>query len=268
MYDYPYLKNFNEWCSSRNLQERTLNSINQSVNYFWNYYRDTSEHPPTLEAITGQDIRQFLVYLEVRQNRSIQTINKYVTHLKKYFSFLYDHQLMPNYVLTDIKGYSFDRTPHFCLDWIDNLEDIIAQSTVSLDAKKMLILIAHGYEPEKCLDLTLTKVKADKIITKQSYLATLSQPAGFDLIFHTKKGLPITALTSLSRRLLPDREVLNFNLTPGNLRLSYIYRLVNDSSLSDDDLMQKIRVNRKTITYYRDQAYKAKFIDFNPTWKK
>ncbi|QNQ82381.1 integrase [Lactobacillus sp. PV037] len=269
MYNYPYIKNFNEWCAGRNLRPETVISINQSINYFWNYYRDTSSHPPTLEDITGQDIRQFLVELEIRQNRSIQTINKYVTHLKKYFSFLYDHKLMPNYVLTDIKGYTFDRTPRFCLDWIDHLEEIVKNSAVSLDAKKILILIAHGYEPEKFLKLTLTRVKADKIITNSLYLTTLSQPLiETDLIFHTKKGLPITALTSLSRRIIPDREILNFNLTPGSLRLSYIYRLVNDSSLSDDDLMKLLHVNRKNITYYRDQAYKAKFTNFSPSWKK
>lgn len=267
MYDFPYIKNFNDWCSTRHLRPQTIHSINQSVNYFWNYYLANSSHAPTLDELTGQDIRSFLVNLETNENRSVQTLNKYITHLKKYFSFLYDHKLMPNYVLTDIKGHTFDRTPRFCLDWIDHLNEIIASDKINQDTKKLLILIAYGFKPEELLNLQVTDV--EKKINNSTYLTILSTPVLSDvppLIFHTKKGRPLSALPSLSRRILADREVLNLDLTPGKLRLCYIYRLVNDSSLSDDDLIRLIDCNRKTITYYRDQASKASFTKFNPNF--
>ncbi|MBP2057961.1 site-specific recombinase XerC [Lactobacillus colini] len=267
MYDFPYINNFNDWCSTRHLQAQTIQSINQSVNYFWNYYLTNANHTPNLDELSSQDIRSFLVNLEVNENRSVQTLNKYITHLKKYFSFLYDHKLMPNYVLTDIKGHTFDRTPRFCLDWIDSLDKIIANEKVSLDTKKLLILIAYGFEPNKLLGLTIADVQGK--INKKTYIDILSTPALPNLpqlIFHTKKGRPLSALPSLSRRILADRDTLNLDLTPGKLRLSYIYRLVNDSSLSDDDLTNLIHCNRKTITYYRDQATKASFIKFKPNF--
>lgn len=264
MHDFPYIKNFNDWCSTRHLRPQTVVSINQSVSYFWNYYLANSEHEPTLDLLTGQDIRSFLINLEVSEHRSVQTINKYVTHLKKYFSFLYDHELMPNYVLTDIKGHTFDRTPRFCVDWIDHLDEIVASSKVSLDTKKLLILIAHGFKPEELLSLqvpdTLTKVNNP---TYQEILASPKLDGVEPLIFHTKKGRPLSALPSLSRRILSDREILNLDLVPGKLRLSYIYRLVNDSSLSDDDLTRLIDSPRKSITYYREKASKASYTKFN-----
>ena len=85
---FPYEKNFNQWCSSQNLAPRTITSINQSIYYFWNYFLQNSNSEPTVGNVSAQDIRAFIDHLEQDQNKTISTINKYVTHLKKYFSFL------------------------------------------------------------------------------------------------------------------------------------------------------------------------------------
>ena len=113
---FPYEKNFNQWCSSQNLAPRTITSINQSIYYFWNYFLQNSNSEPKVSNVSAQDIRAFIDHLEQDQNKTISTINKYVTHLKKYFSFLYDHQLVKNYLFTDLHGYTFDLTPHICID--------------------------------------------------------------------------------------------------------------------------------------------------------
>ena len=78
------------------------------------------------------------------------------------------------------------------------------------------------------------------------------------LIFQTKTGKQISALTSLTRKIAPDKDILNFDLTPGKLRLSYIYYKVNNPSLSDLKLMEILHCNRKSLTYYRNQLDKLK----------
>lgn len=259
---FPYEKNFNQWCKSQNLAPRTITSINQSLYYFWNYFLQNSNSEPQITNVSAQDIRAFIDHLEQDQNKTISTINKYVTHLKKYFSFLYDHQLVKNYLFTDLHGYTFDRTPHICIDWIDQLDEIITWPEISLTCKKVLILIAHGFDPKNFLSLTTNNLEQVKNDNYQKILQanTLDNP----LVFQTKSGKEIAALTSLTRKIAPDKEILNFDLTPGKLRLSYIYYKVNDPSLSDLKLMEILNCNRKSLTYYRNQLDKLKLAPFTP----
>lgn len=259
---FPYEKNFNQWCTSQNLAPRTLTSINQSIYYFWNYFLQNSNSEPKVSNVSAQDIRAFIDHLEQDQNKTISTINKYVTHLKKYFSFLYDHQLVKNYLFTDLHGYTFDRTPHICIDWIDQLDEIITWPEISLDCKKVLILIAHGFDPKQFLNLSKANISRIKDSSYRSLLLTNTEEN--PLIFQTKTGKQISALTSLTRKIAPDKDILNFDLTPGKLRLSYIYYKVNNPSLSDLKLMEILHCNRKSLTYYRNQLDKLKLAPFTP----
>lgn len=259
---FPYEKNFNQWCSSQNLAPRTITSINQSIYYFWNYFLQNSNSEPKVSNVSAQDIRAFIDHLEQDQNKTISTINKYVTHLKKYFSFLYDHQLVKNYLFTDLHGYTFDRTPHICIDWIDQIDEIITWPEISLDCKKVLILIANGFGPKQFLNLSKANISSINNSSYRSILLTNTEEN--PLIFQTKTGKQISALTSLTRKIAPDKDILNFDLTPGKLRLSYIYYKVNDPSLSDLKLMEILHCNRKSLTYYRNQLDKLKFAPFTP----
>lgn len=260
--NFPYQKNFNEWCKSQNLAPQTITSINQSIFYFWNYFLKNSNSEPKITNVSSQDIRSFIDYLEQYQHKTISTLNKYVTHLKKYFSFLYNHQLVKKYLFTDLHGYTFDRTPHICIDWIKNLKEIISWSEISLTTKKVLILIAYGFDPKTFLNLTKSDISSIKNPDYRAILTTNTDEN--PLIFQTKTGKEISALTSLTRKIAPDKKVLNFDLTPRKLRLSYVYAQVNDPSLSDLQLMELLQCSRKSLTYYRNQLDKIKLAPFDP----
>lgn len=120
--------------------------------------------------------------------------------------------------------------------------------------QKVLILIAHGFDPKQFLNLSKANISSIKNSNYRSILLTNTEEN--PLIFQTKTGKQISALTSLTRKIAPDKDILNFDLTPGKLRLSYIYYKVNDPSLSDLKLMEILHCNRKSLTYYRNQLDK------------
>lgn len=112
-------------------------------------------------------------------------------------------------------------------------------------------MIAHGFDPKQFLNLCKANISSINNSSYRSILLTNTEEN--PLIFQTKTGKQISALTSLTRKIAPDKDILNFDLTPGKLRLSYIYYKVNDPSLSDLKLMEILHCNRKSLTYYRNQ---------------
>ncbi|RVU76852.1 site-specific integrase [Lactobacillus xujianguonis] len=251
---YPYENEFFAYCKNeKKYTDRTMLIVTKSVASFWNYYQNGADDA-TLDNIQATDIQNYLNSLETNLGMKKNTINKYISHLKVYFTFLYSHHLIKNYPVIEINGRRFNRKHIYVINWMDKLPQIAQIDGIHPETVKMMLAIALGYLPDEVLKLRYSDVysKINSYELRQYLKKHTNFTNGDDpYILGKKFGGYYASDFHLSRRAEPDRKLIGMDITLQNLRLSFVYSILSREDMTDKQLQQKLKVNAKTLFYYR-----------------
>lgn len=255
MKDYPYQKEFDLYCKvQKHYADSTMLVVRKSVAIFWKYYVANSNVEATINHVKSSDIQDFLNGLETKLGLKKNTINKYISHLKVYFTFLYTHHLIDSYPVVEINGRKFNRMHHYLINWMDKLPQIAQLDGIHPVTVKMMVGIALGYLPNEVLRLRYSDVIEQ--IKDSSLRQYIMKNVNFGIskdpyLLGKKFGGYYSSDYHLAQSVKADRKIIGMDITLQDLRLSYVYSILSEKDLTDEELERKLRVNDKTLFYYR-----------------
>lgn len=265
---YPYQNSFNIYLQNiKHSSSQTLHNINYCTSVFWNYYIKNLQQGTEIEQVTENNIRDFLDYLYQFRKLKVTTINKYLTCLKSYFTYLYQQHFNSTIPTLAIKGYSFNRQKTVVIGWIDHLKELIQIPELKDNTRKALILIALGFKKEEFLRIKWNQVdsKLDDSFLKEWLKKHLdftntSDPTIFSAYAKNKK---LHTIRSIQVCLADDQKYLPMESTITALRLGYIYTLVSNVENNDEYLMQRLNFTQKSLAYYKNNVLSYELIPYS-----
>lgn len=254
MISFPYQTALRNWLiGERRLSSNTATRIANSVTHFWNYYTVNSIKEATLNNINQSTIAEYLDFLEQQKNFKKSTINKYLSYIRSYFTFLYDHNLITHYPLVNIKGRHFSRQHVYKINWMKDLPILIKSTKLHTETKLLLICIALGYETKSILSLKYSTI-ISQVNNKEikSYLEDYKnkQNSKNNYIFETSDGHPYASQFNIEQHIMADRNYLRMQLTFQSLRRSYIYSVIQQN-YTDTELLKKLHISAASLVNYR-----------------
>ena len=252
---FPYQKQFRSYCKQKKkLADSTISLASKSVDTFWNYYAANLGEEAEVNNVRASDIRNFLDSLELKLHMKSNTVNKYLSHIKMYFIFLSEYGYIVGYPLLSLRGNKLDRRQHYIINWMSALPDLTKIKNIHPETVKMMTAIAAGFKPKEIMTLStntlLENIQNSEIkeyIKAHTDFTQNSDP----YLFARKNGEPYASDFNINQRIAPDREIIGMQLTTHKLRMSYVYSILSNHHLSDNEIKQKLRISMKSLNYYR-----------------
>lgn len=269
---YPYQPQYEFYLTTvKQYKERTLIDAEIVLSKFWKFYLTDETSTSEIKDVKESNIRSFFNYSEKVSKYKNSTLNKFLVHLKSYFAWLTDHNLIAKTPTLFVAGRPIPRKNTFVLNWNFYIADFIENEKLSLDTKKILLTISFGYLIDDLIDLQWADLKqqVNSKMKKASVIINFINENMIDhkFVFDSKKighvGEKLKTNRALRYALKKDAKNLPFEANLINIRQSYVYTLVNDKEQSDKALMQKLHCNQKTLTYYRDNLLLFNFVDYS-----
>lgn len=253
--NFPYENKFQLYCKQKKqLADSTISLAAKSITTFWNYYAANIGSAAAISNVTTSDLRNFLDSLEQKLHFKSNTVNKYLSHLKMYFIFLNEYGYISSYPLLTLRGNKFDRKQEYVINWMDHLAEITKIKNIHPATIKMMAAISLGYKPNEILTLhvrTLIDQINDPIIKDYLVKHTDFSKDANPYLFATKSGNPYASDFNINQAIATDRKLIGMQLTSHKLRMSYVYSILSNSKLSDNDLLKTLRIPLKSLNYYR-----------------
>lgn len=264
---YPYEEAFHKYCKDeRHYADSTLLIVSRSIITFWNYVANGTDGDIKINDLQASDIQNFLDNLETKLNLKENTINKYLSHIRLYFTFLYSHGLIDHYPMLEINGRKFSRKRVYVIDWMEHLPEIAKIKNIHPETVLMMIGIAQGFKPDEVLKLRYSQIiDAIKDPGLKQYV---KNNVNFKIdddpyVVGKKYGGYYPSDFHLARMVESDRKLIGMPITLQSLRLSFVYSILNRKTLTDAELEKVLRVNAKTLFYYRDNMMRYnEFVEF------
>ena len=265
---YPFQDNYEHWCKTIALfSDTTISQIGFAISSFFSFQADQHSDGRSANNVRNSDIHQFVVYPKEERGLRTRTVNKYISYLKTYFKYLYQAKLIDHYPLMNIKGLSFDRHFHYVIGWHNHLIELI--EIAKPETIKLLLAVLCGYKGDNLLTLTWADITPQ--INNTKLLAALEKHPNFPIsskqyLFQDTRfkneDHRIKSFTSLNRKINGDEEKLGLDLSPTNLWMSFCLSNVLRTDLTDQQLMEKLHCNQKTLSYYRSIAAYAQLENY------
>lgn len=250
---FPYQVPFIDHCQNiQNLSKYSIGMIISDVGKFWKYYSVKFPNNPNIKNVTSADVRDYLIQLDQKEHLSKKTINKYLSHLKKYFIFLAENNLIESYPLFTLKGISFKRRETVIVNWMPYISNFLNKS-IHPETMKLLIVISLGYDLDQLLNIRWDDINSKLSNTLKRYLINnldfnkTSNP----YIYQGKRVDKYTSLDRVTSIVKKDQQLIAFPITPRKLRQSYILSIVSNPSLSDNQLLKILHISKKSLSYYK-----------------
>lgn len=251
---FPHQKSFIEHCRNvQHLSEYSIGMINSDIGNFWKYYSVKFPNDTNIKSVTSSDIRDYLIQLDQKKHLSKKTINKYLSYLKKYFVFLTENKFINSYPLFNLKGISFQRRETIIINWMPYISQFL-DSDIHSETMKLLIVISLGYDLDQLLRVRWLDV-SDKL-NDSELKKFLCNNLTFDktpnpYIFQGKRVARYTSIDRITSKTKEDQKIIDFPINPRKLRQSYILSIISKQDLSDEQLLSKLHISRKSLGYYK-----------------
>lgn len=264
--DYPYQQQFEAYLNEKkHYSPQALFDSHKSVSYFWNFFINSRENGNSVADVNESDVRAFLVYSSQKRHLASRTVNKYLVYLRQYFTYLFEYQGLNSLPTISIRQLKFNKVKTVIINVKPYLPEIIANARLSDTTKKAIVLVTFGVKPESFVQLRFNDIK--NIINDKDILNWLKNCLNFSkssnpFIFSKKNGEAYKDAQVIHRIFKQDQKNSLIKLTYSNLKNSYIYTIVSNSSLSDDQIYKKLNIDLKTLTYYKNNLRIYKLIDY------
>lgn len=252
---FPYENKFQTYCKQKKkLADSTISLATKSISTFWDYYTGYVGKDADVNDVKAGDIRNFLASLEENLQMKSNTVNKYLSHIKMYFVFLSEYGYIITYPLLTLRGNRFDRKQKYIINWMNQLPEIIKIDGIHPETIKMMAAVAAGFKPKEIVALRtnalLDKVKNDEV--KQYIVDHTDYSKGDDpYIFSRKNGDHYASDFKINQTIAPDRSKIGMQLTSHKLRMSFVYSIISNHKLSDNEILQTLNISIKSLNYYR-----------------
>lgn len=252
---FPYEKEFQTYCKrKKKLADSTIALATKSISTFWNYYASNVGRDADINTVKAGDIRNFLASLEENLHMKSSTVNKYLSHIKMYFVFLSEYGYIITYPLLTLRGNRFDRKQKYIINWMDHLSEITKIKGIHPETVKLMAAVAAGFKPKEITVLrTNTLLDQIKDDTVKQYIIDHTDYSNNDnpYIFSRKNGEHYASDFNINQKIAPDREKIGMQLTSHKLRMSFVYSIISNHKLSDNEILQTLRITIKSLNYYR-----------------
>lgn len=252
---FPYENKFRAYCKQKKkLADSTISLASKSISTFWNYYTANVGKDADINEVKAGDIRNFLASLEENLHMKSNTVNKYLSHIKMYFVFLSEYGYIITYPLLTLRGNRFDRKQKYIINWMDHIPEIAKIKGIHPETIKMMAAVAVGFKPKGIVVLRtntlLDLLKNDEIkqyIIKHTDYSNNDNP----YIFSRKNGEHYASDFKINQTIAPDRSKIGMQLTSHKLRMSFVYSIISNHKLSDNEILQTLNISIKSLNYYR-----------------
>lgn len=253
---YPYETAFHQYCKNeRHYADSTLLIVSRSIVTFWNYFQNGTDEQLNLNDLQASDIQNFLDSLETNLQLKENTINKYLSHIRLYFTFLYSHGLVDHYPMLEINGRKFSRKRKYVINWMSHIAEISQIKSIHPETVLMMVGIAQRFKPEEVLKMRYNTVIGK--VTDDGLRKYIKKHVNFEIdddpyLLGKKFGGYYASDFPLARMTEADRKLIGMPITLQSLRLSFVYSILAQKDKTDAELEKILRINSKTLFYYRD----------------
>lgn len=267
--NYPYQKQFQDFLrDQKKLAPLTVQTYETSLTNFFSYLlanRPAFAHDPRLANLTESDVRAYFDMLRTKQGITMGTYNKILSHLNRYFRYLFTHQLIADYPTLTLHGQAINPRQRISTKWLQQLDTILQDNHVHYYTRLTLLLSKHGFTVGEFLQPGFYRVLDQLTITDPVEQAFLRQYHDFirprqalqnsaDLFLKQRYQPDAPQLTNagLHKYLRNDQDYLGFHLAPKYLHQSYVLtELAKHRDLSDGELMDHLKLDPASLLYYQ-----------------
>ncbi|KRM96336.1 integrase recombinase xerD [Liquorilactobacillus aquaticus DSM 21051] len=271
---YPYQHPFEKYLVKKMLADSTIKSYDHDLNDFFTYLRHFNtiyQEKPSISQLQESDIRDYFAVLLVKRSNKYTTYNKVLSHLKRYFEYLFHENLIQTLPTLALTGKKLSQTNSSLLDWPKELSQLLASKELSFYTRLTLLLCAHFYPVSEFLQpnfYTVFKHEHLEEFEKEFmqdffvFIQPLRQKQKTADLFLKHRFDPITpqlTLPALHKYLKYDEKKCTFSLSPQKLYQNAIFHyLALHQHKSDSEILQKLRLTPSSLNYYRQTYWKKK----------
>ncbi|KRL01222.1 phage integrase N-terminal SAM-like domain-containing protein [Liquorilactobacillus capillatus] len=272
--NYPYQQRFEKYLTRQMLAASTISSYQQDLNDFFNYLRHFNfnyQEKPAVHLLQESDIREYLTMLLVKRSVKYSTYNKVLSHLTRYFEYLFHENLVQVLPPLFLHGKKELKPTIAALDWPEKLEDLLADNGLSLYTRLTLLLCAHFYPVSEFLQPgfytvlkkeTLTSAERHFMLTFQTFIQPLQEKQKTADLFLKQRFDPIApqlTLSALHKYLKGDAPKCPFPLGPQKLYQNAIcHYLKHHQQVTDQAIMTSLHLTPMSLNYYRQLYWRSK----------
>ena len=264
---FPYEKSFIDQLTADGKHPQTITQYQLTLSDFFNYeqhFNDKFAQEQLLIDITENDIQQYLTMLKSQRQFKTSTLNKALSNLNGYFSFLFEHRLITTLPTFSIKGQPIknDETNDA---WPEQLANLLANDDLHVYTRLFLLLTCKSYEATEMLapdfyhklhHIEFARFEQVFLEKLQTFLRPLQARTGsHDLFLKTRqRGQdPHLTLAALHKYLSGDGQRLGMPLKPVALRQSFVLWYLDQHRTTEPEaIMTTLRLDFASLAYYQN----------------
>ncbi|MFB9770448.1 phage integrase N-terminal SAM-like domain-containing protein [Lactiplantibacillus modestisalitolerans] len=264
---FPYEKSFVAQLRADGKQAPTILQYQLTLADFFNYeqhFNETFAASQLLADLTENDVRTYLEMLQTQRQFKPSTLNKSLSNLNGYFSYLFEHRIITTLPTFKIKGQP--RANDLDVqNWPQTLPTILTNHDLHVYTRLFLLLTCKAYTATEMLapgfyqELVTIPFSA----TEQAFLQELQHfieprqaSTGSPDIFlkSRQRGTdPHLTLAALHKYLTGDSQRLGMPLKPIALRQSFMLWYLDQHRTDSIDLtMKRLRLDLSSLDYYQN----------------
>lgn len=266
---FPYEQSFVDQLTADAKQPQTIVQYQLTLRDFFNYqqhFNGTYQASGLLIDITENDIQAYLSMLKEQRQFKTSTLNKSLSNLNGYFSFLFAHRRITTLPTFAIKGQPLTGN-QTADDWPVQLSKLLSNDDLHVYTRAFLCFTCHSFTASEILSpnfyqqlksLTFSDDEQVFLTKFKTFLAPLQAEFQTQDLFlkQRKRGTePRLSLAALHKYLSGDSQRAGMPLKPVWLRQSFIlWYLRGHRDTELPVIMATLRLDLASLGYYQNLA--------------
>ncbi|RRK10952.1 integrase [Lactiplantibacillus garii] len=263
---FPYEKSFTKQLQANGKQPSTIEQYQLTLADFFNYeqhFNETFAKDQLLADLTENDVQTYLDMLQDQRSFKRSTMNKALSNLNGYFSYLFEHRIITTLPTFSIKGKALTNDQQL-LRWPDQLPSLLQNDDLHVYTRAFLLFTCKGFTTAEMLapdfeqqlnHITFSdseQVFLEKLMTFLQPLRTSGQ-SGLFLKVRQRGQDAHLSLAALHKYLGGDSQRVGLPLKPVALRQSYVLWVLDQHRNTDPEiLMRRLRLDDSSLAYYQN----------------
>ncbi|WP_053072711.1 phage integrase N-terminal SAM-like domain-containing protein [Lactiplantibacillus herbarum] len=264
---FPYAKSFITDLQAAGKQAATIEQYELTLADFFNYEQHFNEvfaKDQLLADLTESDVQAYLDMLRDQRQFKQTTLNKCLSNLNGYFSYLFSHRIITTLPTFNIKGQPVTTATATSM-WPLQLTTWLANDDLHPYTRAFLLLTYKGYTAAEMLSTGFYKQLDQMALTAsekafwtklQTFLLPLQSQSGCNDIFlkSRQRGAdPHITLAALHKYLAGDGQRLGIPLKPVAIRQDFILWYLDEHRTTDSiAIMTRLRLDETSLIYYQN----------------
>lgn len=264
---FPYEKSFVTSLEAAGKKAVTITQYQLTLSDFFNYeqhFNATFAADQLLADITENDVQLYLEMLRTQRQFKPSTLNKSLSNLNGYFSYLFEHRIITTLPTFSLKGQPLKNDQQLA-SWPEQLPTLLTNDDLHVYTRLFLLLTCKSYTATEMLtpgfvdefnQLTFKPAEKQFLTTYHAYVAPLQQQSSsHDLFLKSRqRGQdPHLTLAALHKYLAGDAQRLGMPLKPIALRQSFILWALDQRRAEEPTvIMTDLRLDFNSLGYYQN----------------